>query len=602
MRIFPMKKTALAVCLGALLAGVSFSSQACFTVIVGKDASATGEIIIGHNEDNDRRIITNQYWVPAAEHKAGEMIEFEPAAAKIPQVAKTFGFWWTQTLAPEGSSFSDGFMNENGVVIVTNNCNFTIEEKEKFNDGGIGYGIRRLVAERATSARHGVEIVIELMQKYGYFHMGRTYTIADKNEAWQIALLRGHRYLARKVKDNEVAFMANAFSLDNVDLNDKENVIASPDLVQNAINKGTYKPAKAGDYSDFSFREAYQPEARRVFPRNKERVFTILEMLTGQEYKNVNDYPMAIVPKKKLTVEDVKGFIRGHSKFEKRESGWHHETMQDICNIGTFDSVVFQLNKDPLMTIAWRAAGRPSEQFYAPAFPLAGPAEAQSYMDWETGTKAQFHATPEQVSYSPDRTIYTFLAMQNFLDWMPKERAAFEKDRVAYEKAANKAVAEAQAQAKAIAGVDREKAREFMHAFNVASFNDVLAKTGDWVTRLNKHSIVITKDTLSQSDTGTVDVVLLSKKGFDATKLDTKKTHFGSPYPDGSIELNKEMAKPTKVTAKDVNGDGLADAVITFPVKGATAFSFKDVVSELYLFTSVNGQPVAAFDTVKIVK
>lgn len=597
-----MKKTALAVCLGALLAGVSFSSQACFTVIVGKDASATGEIIIGHNEDNDRRIITNQYWVPAAEHKAGEMIEFEPAAAKIPQVAKTFGFWWTQTLAPEGSSFSDGFMNENGVVIVTNNCNFTIEEKEKFNDGGIGYGIRRLVAERATSARHGVEIVIELMQKYGYFHMGRTYTIADKNEAWQIALLRGHRYLARKVKDNEVAFMANAFSLDNVDLNDKENVIASPDLVQNAINKGTYKPAKAGDYSDFSFREAYQPEARRVFPRNKERVFTILEMLTGQEYKNVNDYPMAIVPKKKLTVEDVKGFIRGHSKFEKRESGWHHETMQDICNIGTFDSVVFQLNKDPLMTIAWRAAGRPSEQFYAPAFPLAGPAEAQSYMDWETGTKAQFHATPEQVSYSPDRTIYTFLAMQNFLDWMPKERAAFEKDRVAYEKAANKAVAEAQAQAKAIAGVDREKAREFMHAFNVASFNDVLAKTGDWVTRLNKHSIVITKDTLSQSDTGTVDVVLLSKKGFDATKLDTKKTHFGSPYPDGSIELNKEMAKPTKVTAKDVNGDGLADAVITFPVKGATAFSFKDVVSELYLFTSVNGQPVAAFDTVKIVK
>lgn len=51
-----MKKTALAVCIGALLAGVSLSSQACFTVIVGKDASATGEIIIGHNEDNDRRI------------------------------------------------------------------------------------------------------------------------------------------------------------------------------------------------------------------------------------------------------------------------------------------------------------------------------------------------------------------------------------------------------------------------------------------------------------------------------------------------------------------------------------------------------------------
>ena len=562
-----MKKTALAVCVGALLAGVSLSSQACFTVIVGKDASATGEIIIGHNEDNDRRIITNQYWVPAADHKADEMIEFEPAAAKIPQVAHTYGFWWTQTLAPEGSSFSDGFMNENGVVVVTNNCNITIEEKEKFNDGGIGYGIRRLVAERATSARHGVDIVIELMEKYGYFHMGRTYTIADKNEAWQIALLRGHRYLARKVKDNEIAFMANAFSLDNVDLNDKENVIAAPDLVEHAIAMGAYKPAVAGDYSDFSFREAYQPEARRIFPRNKERVFTILEMLTGKEYKDVNDYPMAIVPEKKISVEDVKSYLRGHSKFEKRESGWHHET-----------------------------------QFYAPAFPLAGPAAAQSYMDWATGTKAQFHATPEQVSYSPDRTIYTFLAMQNFLDWMPQDRAVFEKDRVEYEENTAKVVAAAKAKAQLIAGADREKAREYMHAFNVASFNDVLAKTGDWVTRLNQHAIVITRDTLSQSETGTVDVALLSQKGFDATKLDVSKTHFGSPYPDGSIELNKQMATPTKVTVRDVNGDGLDDAVITFPVKGALAFSFKDVVSELYLFTSVNGEPVAAFDTVKVIK
>ena len=192
--------------------------------------------------------------------------------------------------------------------------------------------------------------------------------------------------------------------------------------------------------------------------------------------------------------------------------------------------------------------------------------------------------------------------MQNFWDWMPQDRAVFEKDRDAYEENAAKVVAAAKAKAELIAGADREKAREYMHAFNVASFNDVLAKTGDWVTRLNQHAIVITRDTLSQSETGTVDVVLLSQKGFDATKLDVSKTHFGSPYPDGSIELNKQMATPTKVTVRDVNGDGLDDAVITFPVKGALAFSFKDVVSELYLFTSVNGEPVAAFDTVKVIK
>ncbi len=220
--------------------------------------------------------------------------------AKIPQVKHTLGFRWTQTLAPEGSNFSDGFVNEEGVVVVSINFNVTIEKDQKVNDGGIGYSIRRIFAERVNSAREGVDIVIDLMKKYGYFHMGRTYTIADRNEAWQISLLRGHRYLARKVGDNEIAFIANAFAFDKVDLKDP-NVIASPDLIEHSIEMDAYKPAKAGDYSDFSFREAYQPEDRRVFPRNKERAFTLLEMVTGKEYKDTNDYPALICPHRRNT-------------------------------------------------------------------------------------------------------------------------------------------------------------------------------------------------------------------------------------------------------------------------------------------------------------
>lgn len=66
------------------------------------------------------------------------MIEFEPSAAKNPQAKHMLGFWWTQTQASEGSSFSDGFANEKGVVVVSNNCNITIEKDQKVNDGGIG--------------------------------------------------------------------------------------------------------------------------------------------------------------------------------------------------------------------------------------------------------------------------------------------------------------------------------------------------------------------------------------------------------------------------------------------------------------------------------
>ena len=50
-----LKKTLMAATVEAAM-GIGSQAQACFTVIVGKDASATGEILVGHNEDNDRRI------------------------------------------------------------------------------------------------------------------------------------------------------------------------------------------------------------------------------------------------------------------------------------------------------------------------------------------------------------------------------------------------------------------------------------------------------------------------------------------------------------------------------------------------------------------
>ena len=165
-----MKKTnlLLAAAFSMALGSIAMNASACSTVVVGKDVSATGQIMIGHNEDNDLRIVTSQYWVPAADHKAGELITYEPTTAKNPQVAHTYGFYWTQTLHPDGYSFSDGFVNENGVTIVTNACTGIYKDDiMPTKDGGIGYGIRRLMAERATSARHAVDIAIELLGKYG---------------------------------------------------------------------------------------------------------------------------------------------------------------------------------------------------------------------------------------------------------------------------------------------------------------------------------------------------------------------------------------------------------------------------------------------------
>jgi|LSQX01.2.fsa_nt_gb hypothetical protein len=48
--------------------------NACTSIIVGKNVSATGEVILAQNEDNGGRLVMPQYYVPRMQHEPGEYI------------------------------------------------------------------------------------------------------------------------------------------------------------------------------------------------------------------------------------------------------------------------------------------------------------------------------------------------------------------------------------------------------------------------------------------------------------------------------------------------------------------------------------------------
>lgn len=607
-----MKKSfsLLALSVSAAIAMYTAPANACFTVIVGKNLSTTGTVLIGHNEDNEGRVITSEYYVPAATHAKGEMLDFEPSAAKIPEVEKTLAYYWQQTMQPSGYSFSDGFYNEKGVFVTSNNCGGTLDRDEKLRGGdgqnvkgGVGYGIRRLIAARATTAREGVQIAIDLTTKYGYTHEGRTYTIADSKEVWQLALVRGGRYLARRVGDNEMTFMANAFPLTTVNLKDKENVLYSPDLVENAIKKGAYKPAKAGDYSDFNFMKAYQLPSRVNAAWTWQRVRTLIKHLTGVDNKDPYTFPMTYKPAKKVSPQDVSRYLSLSNPFIKRKSGWYHETMEDIGNVCTFESYVTVMTKDPNLTYCWRTSGIPDSQFLYPQFLMAKPALGQSFLSPEEGTRAQFRSTPEDVSYSSDKTIFKFMELQNILDWNKTAYKSFKQERANYAKAQQRDFKKAYKNAQALLKVSPEKALNYMHAFNVESFAEVYAATSKEVSRWNPYVMTINAKELSKSSTGTVEATLYGMKNLDVTKIDKSRTFLGDPYPtEDDSEVNLKRGKLQSVKFKDMNGDGHVDAVMTFDAKGASSGTVPGVLSELFLWTYVGNKAVVTFDTVKITK
>ena len=189
---------------------------ACTTVVAGKNATVTGHVILGHNEDNRGNFEVLHGFVPPRTFRPGAKLPAEKGKAEIPQVPKTLGFYWSEVKGPSGSpSFADVFLNEKGVAIVSNNARGAPPtDASQLVEGGLAWALRRAVAERAISARDAVDVITNLVSIWGYADAGRLYTVADRDEAWIVQLVSGRRnFVARRVADDEVAIIPNAYAI-----------------------------------------------------------------------------------------------------------------------------------------------------------------------------------------------------------------------------------------------------------------------------------------------------------------------------------------------------------------------------------------------------
>lgn len=591
---------------GLALAGLAFNASACTTMIVGKDVSKTGNIIVGHNEDNGGRILTAQYWVPAATHKKGEKIKFEEAAAEIPQVDKTFGFYWSQTYNPKGASFSDGFVNENGVVIVSNNCSGIYDDdRMPLKDGGIGYGIRRLMAERATSARHAVDIAIDLLGKYGYFADGRTYTIADAKEAWQIAIHQGNTWVARRVKDNEVVFIPNNFMMDKVDATDKENVIVAPGMIERAIKNGRYKPAKEGVYNDFNYRVAVAPAERRAADFNYMRNHIGWKYIAGLNITDPEKFPYSVTPKKKFGVEEVKEVLRLHEEgMNDQDPNWSHSTSLGICRATTHEAAVYELNDNPLLIAGYRALSRPCETPFIPFFPLAKPAENLGFMTWDKATAEHFKGTSENFSYNADWPVWTFINNANVHDFQRNDVKANFKYVKSLEDKLGATLPATAKEAARLMKISEDKAAAYLHEYNVRMMRDGEVAMAKRYAEASPYKMTILADKIDPKSSETIDVVLYGSKSLNVSKIDPKKIWLGASRANvkNRVLMADALGQATKVTFKDMNGDGKKDAVLTFVQKDVSKYLLAGAFHDVWLYGYVGDKRIATMDKVKVIK
>jgi dipeptidase len=339
--------------------------DACYSIVVGKKASVDGCVIMAHNEDDGPPQIVNHHKVPRKTHSSGETVRLRNGG-QLAQVRQTWAYIWSEM---PGMLFSDSYLNEWGVCVASDNCP-SREDKPQITDGGIGYMLRQLVAQRAKTAREGVLLAGKLVERFGYIDSGRTYIICDPDEGWLFCVVNGKHWMAKRVSDNEIAMVANTYTIRRIDLSDKSSFLASNDIITYAVLRGWYNPKKDGQ---FDFAAVYSNPNSASNYSNFGRHWSGFNYVVAKAIKIGPKLPFSVVPKRKVRVADIMQILRHDYKGTVIEASSPNRSPQEsgtpICNDGTQTSFVAQLRKDKPLDIGlvyWMCLSSPRTSFYIP--------------------------------------------------------------------------------------------------------------------------------------------------------------------------------------------------------------------------------------------
>jgi dipeptidase len=318
----------------------------CFSVVVGKKASLDGSVMFAHNEDAEAPAV-NLYKVPRGAHNNGEQ-------ESLPYL------WLNVTTCDMCATY----VNESGVVIGSDACP-SREDTPELTNGGILFWLRRLAIERAQTAREAVKIAGGLISELGYADGGRTYIIADPNEAWILAAVHGKHWAAARVPDDKVVVIPNCFTIQQVDLGDTLNFLGSADIIDYAGKRGWYDPARDGA---FDFSRAYSPAGSLAHPANAGRMWRGIDLVTDKKFDIARQLPFAVAPVRKITVQDLMRTMQdrydGTEIPEPEQAG--------ICHAGTMYSMVAHLRSwlpAEIGPLLWVSFFHPDLQAYSAWYP-----------------------------------------------------------------------------------------------------------------------------------------------------------------------------------------------------------------------------------------
>ena len=283
----------------------------CTTIIIGQEQTADGSMIVARSEDWDAMEAKNYEIFEGTDNGPREFVAKDsPFRCELPE--KALGYSALSPYNLHGHWGSAGF-NTAGVGMSATESIFSSDEVLKHDplveNGVAENSVFNITLPYVHTAREGVERLGMLIEKYGIAE-GFGIGFVDSKEIWYLETACGHRWLACRMPKDQYFVTGNQSRFRTYDPNDKENYLASADLIEFAEKHGLYNPAQGA----FDFHEAYARDIKLDTTYNYPRVWG-LQQLFSPEIKNdvtKNTFPVFAKAAHKVTLTELRTAFRFH--------------------------------------------------------------------------------------------------------------------------------------------------------------------------------------------------------------------------------------------------------------------------------------------------
>lgn len=319
-------------------------AAACSTILVGKQATADGSVLMASSCDGD--VMGLIYVMPGQTYPPGTKLpmywnlprprNYAQYQANVRKGYDLVGFLPVKEtsrsiiLAGNVENMTTGGMNEHGLSIAIEFL--PMREGLACDKGVVGpnsnHWTTSLIANglrRAKTAREAIEVMGAMIDEYGFLYYrapsaGVALPIADQQETWLMEVFGpgedwtpdsgrpGGVWCAQRIPHDEVGCSANRSRIGPVNLKDRDQFMASSNIFSLARDLGLWKPDQP-----FLWNETYGGLGSRANSLREWRALSLIApslglKVTGDPAKD--RYPFSVKPDKPLTVTTLTRILR----------------------------------------------------------------------------------------------------------------------------------------------------------------------------------------------------------------------------------------------------------------------------------------------------